>query len=129
MSRSIRWWMLALALGFAISSVSDFVTAQEKKADDKKPMGKAILKIKLPTETAELKIDNQPMKTTGKLREFDVVGLDPKKSYEYDVVIKFEPNNYNTITRKKKITFKGTSGPVRFEFSYLFEAVGAKSGV
>ena len=52
------------------------------------------------------------MKTTGKAREFDVVGLDPKKDYEYELVIKFEPNNYTTITRKAVVTFKGSQAEI-----------------
>lgn len=120
MSRSIRFGLLALSAAFGMAAASFFAAAQEKKADDKKaeekkPLGKAVLKITVPTDTAELKIDNQLMKTTGKVREFDVVGLDPKKTYEYEVVVKFEPNNYNTITRKKSITFKGTETEIKVD--------------
>jgi uncharacterized protein (TIGR03000 family) len=112
MPRTFRTGLLALTAAFSMAAVSFHAAAQEKKADDKKAdekkLGKAVLKVTVPNDTAELKIDNQLMKTTGKVREFDVVGLDPKKTYEYEIVIKFEPNNYNTITRKKTVTFKGT---------------------
>ncbi|MBL8864738.1 MAG: class I SAM-dependent methyltransferase, partial [Planctomycetia bacterium] len=70
-----------------------------------------------PNETAELKIDNQVMKTVGKAREFDVVGLDPKKEYEYELIVKFEPNNYTTITRKKTVVFKGSQAEIVADLS------------
>lgn len=119
MSRLIRMLFLAIVAGVAMAAATQ-LAAQDKPKADEKPKAedkvkapapaanKAILKVTLPTEAAELKIDNQVMKTTGKAREFDVVGLDPKKNYEYELVVKFEPNNYTTITRKAVVTFKGS---------------------
>lgn len=124
MSRLTRLLFLALAAGLAMATVTHLAAQDKPKADEKPkaddkakapvpaPTNKAVLKVSLPSETAELKIDNQVMKTTGKAREFDVVGLDPKKSYEYELVVKFEPNNYTTITRKATVTFKGTQAEI-----------------
>lgn len=120
MPRSVRFLIMLLAL-FGAGTVAVFSHAQDKKddkkADAKKPTGKAVLKVTLPTDAAELKILDQVMKTTGKVREFDVVELDPKKTYEYDFVVKFEPNNYTTITRKKTISFKGSDATVAVDLS------------
>lgn len=93
----------------------------DKKKAEEKPKApatnKAVLKVTVPNETAELKIDNQVMKTVGKAREFDVVGLDPKKEYEYELIVKFEPNNYTTITRKKTVVFKGSQAEIVADLS------------
>ncbi len=118
MPRSVRLLFLLLALGLATMSPGPRVYAQEKKADDKKPAGKkAVLKVTVPNDAAELKIENQTMKTTGTDREFDIVGLDPKKTYEYELVVKFEPNNYTTITRKKSVNFKGSDATVAVDLT------------
>lgn len=100
--------------GLAIVSWTQ-VGAQDKPKSEEKAKAatnKAVLKVTVPNETAELRIDNQLMKTVGKVREFDVVGLDPKKEYEYELVVKFEPNNYTTITRKATISFKGSQAEI-----------------
>ena len=122
MSRFTRLLFLAFAAGLAMASVTHLAAQDKPKGDEKPkaeekpkapvPTNKAVLKIALPTDAAELKIDNQVMKTTGKAREFDVVGLDPKKNYEYELVVKFEANNYTTITRKAVVTFKGSQAEI-----------------
>ncbi|QEL20264.1 TIGR03000 domain-containing protein [Limnoglobus roseus] len=129
MLRLVRFPILLLAVGLATAALGPWARAQDKpkaddkakaddkkavdkKADDKKPAAKAVLKVTVPNDAAELKIENQTMKTTGKTREFDVVGLDPKKTYEYELVVKFEPNNYTTITRKKTVSFKGSDATI-----------------
>lgn len=107
--------------------------ADDKKPDDKKPADKkpadkpktddtkpktappvkveaksaVVLKVMVPQENAELKIEKTLLKTTGKVREFDLPELEAGKLYEYDLEVKFEPNNYTTITRKKTVKFAG----------------------
>ncbi len=128
MARFLRMLALAMAAGLAMSAVAQEKPKADEKAkpDDKKKaeekpkapaLNKAILKVAVPTETAELKIDNQAMKTVGKAREFDVVGLDPKKEYEYELIVKFEPNNYTTITRKKTVVFMGSQAEIVADLS------------
>jgi uncharacterized protein (TIGR03000 family) len=120
--------LLAALLGGLLLSSNLVISAQEKpKAEEKKPdakkpdekakLNKAVLKITMPREDAELKIENQVMKSTGKVREFDVVDLDPKKKYDYELVAKFEPNNYTTITRKKVISFSGADSKIEVDLT------------
>ncbi len=128
MSRYLRLLALALMAGLTMAAVAQEKPKADEKAkpDDKKKAeekpkapaaNKAVLKVTVPIETAELKIDNQVMKTVGKSREFDVVGLDPKKEYEYELVVKFEPNNYTTITRKKTVVFNGSQAEIVADLS------------
>jgi uncharacterized protein (TIGR03000 family) len=128
MTRFLRLLALSLVAGLAMTAVAqdkpktdDKSKPAEKPKAEEKPKApvtnKAVLKVSVPTETAELRIDNQVMKTVGKSREFDVVGLDPKKEYEYELIVKFEPNNYTTITRKKTVVFKGTQAEIVADLS------------
>lgn len=128
MARYLRLLALALMAGLTMAAVAQEKPKADEKAkpDDKKKAeekpkapatNKAVLKVTVPNETAELKIDNQVMKTVGKSREFDVVGLDPKKEYEYELIVKFEPNNYTTITRKKTVVFKGSQAEIVADLS------------
>lgn len=128
MARYLRLLALALMAGLTMTAVAQEKPKADEKAkpDDKKKAeekpkapatNKAVLKVTVPNETAELKIDNQVMKTVGKAREFDVVGLDPKKEYEYELIVKFEPNNYTTITRKKTVVFKGSQAEIVADLS------------
>jgi uncharacterized protein (TIGR03000 family) len=142
-----RYWypaLLAAVLGFSLAVAEPSLRAQEKPKPDEKsksegkpkteekpktePAAKveekpkatvktAVLTVSLPREDAELKIDSQVMRTTGIVREFDVGDLDPKKNYEYELTVKFEPNNYTTITRKKLITFKGSDATISADLS------------
>lgn len=128
MARYLRLLALALMAGLTMTAVAQEKPKADEKAkpDDKKKAeekpkapatNKAVLKVTVPNDTAELKIDNQVMKTVGKAREFDVVGLDPKKEYEYELIVKFEPNNYTTITRKKTVVFKGSQAEIVADLS------------
>ncbi len=113
MSRISRVTLLLIAFAAAGALSLNLVAQDPAKGEKAKAAtNKAVLKVTVPEEDAELKIDNQIMKTKGKVREFDVVGLDPKKTYEYELIVKFEPNNYTTITRKMTVEFKGTQSEI-----------------
>ncbi len=68
-----------------------------------------MLTVIVPSDEAELTIQAQVMQTTGKSREFDLPIVEVGKLFEYDFTVKFAPNNYTTITRKKTVQFKGAS--------------------
>lgn len=97
----------------AESKKDDAKKPDDKKADAKKDekkapaKPKAVLKVTLPDEKAELKILGQATKTTGKVREFDIPDVEAGAPLEYEVSAKWEPNNYTTITRTKTVSFKG----------------------
>jgi uncharacterized protein (TIGR03000 family) len=94
---------LVLALGGGAALVAQTTQPPAKKAD---PVA-GVLTVLLPEDDAELKIDGKPTKTTGKKRQYDIPALDPDTKYSYTIEIKYAPNNYTTITRTRKITFKG----------------------
>lgn len=79
--------------------------AEEKKADVKKTKSK--LKITVPQDDAELKIENKDTKPTGPTREFETPEIDAGKLYEYSFSVTWRPNNYTVLTRTKNIEFKG----------------------
>jgi len=79
--------------------------AEEKKADAKKVKSK--LKITVPQDDAELKIEKKDTKPTGAVREFETPEIDSGKPYEYEFSVTWRPNNYTVLTRTKSIEFKG----------------------
>lgn len=79
--------------------------AEEKKVESKKTKSK--LKITVPQDDAELKIENKETKPTGATREFETPEIDAGKLYEYSFSVTWRPNNYTVITRTKNIEFKG----------------------
>ena len=79
--------------------------AEEKKADAKKVKSK--LKITVPQDDAELKIEKKDTKPTGAVREFETPEIDSGKPYEYEFSVTWRPNNYTVLTRTKAIEFKG----------------------
>jgi uncharacterized protein (TIGR03000 family) len=79
--------------------------ADEKKADAKKV--KSTLKITVPQDDAELKIEKKDTKPTGAVREFETPEIDSGKPYEYEFSVTWRPNNYTVLTRTKAIEFKG----------------------
>ena len=82
----------------------------EKKGDDKKPEVKKVkskLKISVPQDDAELKIESKDTKPTGAVREFETPEIEAGKLYEYSFSATWRPNNYTVLTRTKSIEFKG----------------------
>lgn len=114
----MRSRLLFLLAAFALSAAGLPAQAPPKQPDkkpadakqaDKKPDAKpkAVLKVLVPEDDAELTILGQAMKTTGTTREFDIPDVEPGKLYEYEFVVKYEPNNYTKITRIRTVQFKG----------------------
>lgn len=109
--RTARVLGLALALcflsgGFSAAPAQDKKGKQdEKKADGKKVKSK--LKITVPQDDAELKIEGKDTKPTGTVREFETPELDPTGKYEYTFAVTWRPNNYTTLTRTATKEFKG----------------------
>ena len=95
---------LALALCF-LSGGFTSTHAQDTKKDGKKAKSK--LKITVPQDDAELKIEGKATKPTGVTREFETPELEVGKAYEYSFSVEWRPNNYTVLTRSKNIEFKG----------------------
>jgi uncharacterized protein (TIGR03000 family) len=76
-------------------------------AQDAKKTAKSRIKVTLPQEDAELKIEDKPTKATGKTREFETPPIEVGKEYEYKFTASWRPNNYTVITRNKTVKFKG----------------------
>jgi uncharacterized protein (TIGR03000 family) len=83
----------------------------KKKVEDKKPADtkkvKSKIKITVPQDDAELKIEKKDTKPTGAVREFETPEIDSGKPYEYEFSVTWRPNNYTVLTRTKAIEFKG----------------------
>ena len=62
---------------------------------------KSKVKVLLPQDDAELKIEDKATKATGKERTFDTPALDVAKTYEYKLTAEWKPNNYTIMTRNK----------------------------
>jgi uncharacterized protein (TIGR03000 family) len=82
--------------------------ANDKKPDEKKPdakEGPAKLVVILPANGADAKlsIDGNATRQVGRNREFVSPPLKPGKDYEYKIEAKWEPNNYEKVTRKRAV--------------------------
>lgn len=109
--RTARTLGLALAVLFTSAGLTALsVGAQPDKKDEKKDAGKKVkskIKVTLPREDAELKIEDKLMtKVTGTTREFETPDLEAGKLYEYTFSATWAPNNYTILTRTKSIEFK-----------------------
>lgn len=95
------------ALLFGVIAFTGPLSAQPKvaeKADGAKVKSK--LKITVPQEDADLKIEGKPTKLDGAVREFETPELEKGKMYEYVFEVSWQPNNYTTITRtREKVRF------------------------
>lgn len=85
-------------------------TDTTKKPDDvKKPAAakvKSKIKVTVPQDNTELKIEGVVMKGTGKVREYETPDLESGKTYEYSFSAFWEPNNYTKLTRTKTVEFE-----------------------
>src|SRR5262245_3936631 len=67
--------------------------------------GKTVLKVLVPQEDAEVKIDGKQIKGEGTQREITAPALKKGKKV-YLVEVMWEPNNYTKIWRKKEVAPK-----------------------
>jgi len=95
-------------IGFAVALAVGLTALASHPAPAQQPAGtKSKLKAIVPLDNAELSIEDRAMKTTGKVREFEIPAVDAGKTYEYALKATWRPNNYTVITRTKTVTFKG----------------------
>src|SRR5438128_1249400 len=64
------------------------------------------VRVLVPFADAQLMVDDTLTRQTGTDRIFVSPPLDSGKSYVYTIKTTWQPNNYTTITRTRKITFK-----------------------
>jgi uncharacterized protein (TIGR03000 family) len=69
------------------------------------PATRSVLVVRLPHPEAKLTVDGTVVKGEGAERKFVTPRLAGGKKYTYDVVAVWGPNNYTTITRKRKVVF------------------------
>lgn len=96
-------------LGFGILLAAGLValTGAPSAAQDTKKTAKSKIKVTVPQDDAELKIEDKATKATGKSREFETPPVEVGKEYEYKFTATWRPNNYTVITRNKTVKFKG----------------------
>jgi uncharacterized protein (TIGR03000 family) len=99
-----------LTLAVLLAAMAGLVTGQTPKAEKTEKSAaakvKTLIKVTVPQDDAELKIDGQVMKAQGEKREYDTPDLEAGMEYSYEFTAKWMPNNYTTITRKKSVKFK-----------------------
>jgi uncharacterized protein (TIGR03000 family) len=77
---------------------------QQKQASQSQPV---LLRVLLPAEDAQLRIDGRPTAQRGnRVRLFSTPPLAPGTDYEYTLTAIWEPNNYTTITRTRKVAVR-----------------------
>jgi uncharacterized protein (TIGR03000 family) len=103
-SRLARACGLALAVFFLCAGLTSF-TGGASGQDKKKVKSK--LKVLVPQEDAELLIESMKTKPTGTIREFETPEVEVGKDWEYLFSVTWRPNNYTTLTRTRKLLFKG----------------------
>lgn len=64
------------------------------------------LRVLLPAEDAKLYFFDKLMQTKGTERQFTTPPIVPGENYYYDIKAVWEPNNYTTITRTRRIDVK-----------------------
>jgi uncharacterized protein (TIGR03000 family) len=94
-----RTIVLAGAL-FALAALAAPVPAQNQPAGRAAPV---TLKVLVPHQKAELRIEDTPTRQEGTTRTFISPPLEPGRSYTYSLSVTWQPNNYTTITRTKKV--------------------------
>ena len=71
-----------------------------------RPTITSTIRVIVPDDNAELSFENEVTKTTGTIRDLETPPLEPGRAYQYTFSVKWTPNNYTTITRKRTISFK-----------------------
>ncbi|AWM41523.1 Ribosomal RNA small subunit methyltransferase A [Gemmata obscuriglobus] len=104
--RTARAFGLAFAVFFTSASLATLSVGAQPEKKDAAQKVKSKIKITLPREDAELKIEDKLMKVTGVTREFETPDLEAGKLYEYTFTTTWAPNNYTILTRTKSIEFK-----------------------
>lgn len=95
-------WCLGMGLLLTLSLIC--AHAQEKDKDSGKKDEKKTAKIVfLVPEKATLSINGKDTARTGVKRTFETPPLKPDVKSYYEATIVFEPNNYTTITRSRKV--------------------------
>ncbi len=93
--------LLALTCVLALCGAPDAVRAQRTA-----PPQPATLRVMLPEDDVELRIEGAKTKQTGTLRRFVSPPLAPGAKYTYTLVATWEPNNYTKITRTRKVAVR-----------------------
>src|SRR5262245_51872501 len=63
------------------------------------------VKVTVPQDNTELKVNGKVIEGTGKVREFKTEELKDGETYKYTFSAFWEPNNYTKITRTKTVSF------------------------
>jgi uncharacterized protein (TIGR03000 family) len=94
--RSICRW--AGVAGLLLALAAPALWAQDRSAR----MAPAVLIVRVRPD-AQLQVDGLPTRQTGENRRFVTPPLEPGKTFSYTLAAVWEPNNYTTITRTRKV--------------------------
>src|SRR4051812_46211699 len=101
-----RLLMVGVLLGSVWLGLSGLSLGQEDKKGAKKEDGKsAALKVIVPHDDAKVTVNRRPTKKRGTERLY-AMELLTDEGTEFNVPATWDPNNYTTIARTKKISVK-----------------------
>jgi uncharacterized protein (TIGR03000 family) len=96
----------ALRITGLIALIAVLATTAPTTAQTAVQQRTATIRILLPSANAQLSIDDVPTRQTGTERTFISPPLESGRSYSYTVTAIWQPNNYTTITRTRKVPVK-----------------------
>jgi uncharacterized protein (TIGR03000 family) len=105
LARTLGWGGCLVVL---LAVVAPTIHGQDKDKDKGKQEGKtAKVTVLVPDEdNLTLTVNGKPTKATGTKRVFETPALKDGPKYSYTFAAKWEPNNYETYTRTRKIFVK-----------------------
>lgn len=94
-SKTLRVTALTLAISFCAT--------EPVRAQPAAPQRPATIRLLLPYANAQVTVDDQPTRQSGTERVFVSPPLDPGRNFSYTIKTTWQPNNYVTITRTRKV--------------------------
>jgi uncharacterized protein (TIGR03000 family) len=91
------WALVGLALLGALSPA---------RAQDVLRLQPVYLRVLLPQDDAELRVEDRSTQQSGTSRVFVSPPLEPGRTFVYTLTATWEPNNYTTITRTRKVVVR-----------------------
>lgn len=108
---ALRWVYPALSLAAAA-----WLALVPASSDAARLRGESAIKVTVPQDNAELKVNGKVVKGSGLVRDFKSGELKDGETNTFTFSVFWEPNNYTKITRTAKVTFK-TGDPVVVDLS------------
>ncbi len=105
--RILTWTVFGLGFVLVVLvSLLASLTGRQAFAQQPPPGGtRSMVKVTVPAADAELLIDGQTTRTTGKSREYVTPELEAGKKYAYELRVVWKPDPFTTLSRTRTIKF------------------------